>query len=130
MDVRVDPQPGGTTAVQVTVERPETLQLLLHDQSQLQHALSQAGVASEGHLTFHLASTQPDGDATGAQTAQTGQDGAGHSAAGQSGANGGNGQGQRAGNGSAPQGAPDGFAAVDPFAPPARVLRAGIDILA
>ena len=45
--------------VDITVERSETLTLLMRDQPQLQRALDQAGVPSDGRsLTFHLA-TEP-----------------------------------------------------------------------
>jgi Flagellar hook-length control protein FliK len=46
--------------VDITVERSETLTLLLHDQPQLQRALDQAGVPSEGRsVAFHLAAPAP-----------------------------------------------------------------------
>ena len=46
--------------VDITVERSETLTLLLRDQPQLQRALDQAGVPSEGRsVAFHLATPEP-----------------------------------------------------------------------
>lgn len=46
--------------VDITVERAETLTLLLRDQPQLQRVLDQAGVPSEGRsVAFHLATPEP-----------------------------------------------------------------------
>ena len=46
--------------VEITVERSETLTLLMRDQPQLQRALDQAGVPSEGRsVTFHLTASEP-----------------------------------------------------------------------
>lgn len=57
VQVRIDRPPEAPARVEITVEKPETLTLLLRDQPQLQRALDQAGVPAEGRsLTFHLAS--------------------------------------------------------------------------
>lgn len=41
--------------MEITVQHPQTLSLMLRDEPQLHHALDQAGVAAEGRsLTFHL----------------------------------------------------------------------------
>jgi flagellar hook-length control protein FliK len=41
--------------VEISVSRPETLTLMLRDQTQLQHTLDQAGVPAEGRtMSFHL----------------------------------------------------------------------------
>jgi len=46
--------------IDITVERSETLTLLLRDQPQLQRVLDQAGVPSEGRsVAFHLATPEP-----------------------------------------------------------------------
>jgi len=67
LTIRLDPPELGTvqihlehpadapTQVQINVQRPETLTLLMHDQPHLQHALDQAGVPAEGRtLNFQL----------------------------------------------------------------------------
>jgi hypothetical protein len=133
VDVRVAAQPDGISVVQITAERPETLQLLLHDQPQLQHALSQAGVVTEGQMTFHLAAAASDaapGAALAAQPGEGGGQGATQQAAtGHAGTN--QGGGERPGTGSMPQDArPGGLVPLDELASTARSFRAGIDILA
>jgi len=59
--IRIDRPIDATPArVEITVERPETLQLLLRDQPQLQRALDQAGVPAEGRsITFHVTTPEP-----------------------------------------------------------------------
>jgi hypothetical protein len=59
--IQIDRPTDDTPArVAITVERPETLQLLLRDQPQLQRALDQAGVPAEGRsITFHVATPEP-----------------------------------------------------------------------
>ncbi len=59
--IRIDRPIDATPArVEITVERPETLQLLLRDQPQLQRALDQAGVPAEGRsVTFHVTTPEP-----------------------------------------------------------------------
>ena len=60
VQVRIDRPPDAPARVEITVEKPETLTLLLRDQPQLQHALDQAGVPPEGRsVTFHIASPEP-----------------------------------------------------------------------
>ncbi len=54
--VRIDRLPDTPAHVEITVQRPETLVLLLRDQPQLQRALDQAGVPADGRsITFHVA---------------------------------------------------------------------------
>jgi hypothetical protein len=61
VQIRIDsPTLDAPARVAITVERPETLTLLLRDQPQLQRALDQAGVPSEGRsITFHVATPEP-----------------------------------------------------------------------
>lgn len=84
VEIRIDRTQDGPASVQVTAERPETLQLLQHDAPALQRTLDQAGLAPEGRtLSFHLASTEtpPAPAADGSNTGWTGagtQDGGGY----------------------------------------------------
>ena len=60
VQVRIDRPSAAPARVEITVEKPETLALLLRDQPQLQRALDQAGVPAEGRsLTLHVASPEP-----------------------------------------------------------------------
>lgn len=60
VQVRIDRPIDAPARVEITVEKVETLTLLLRDQQQLQHALDQAGVPAEGRsVTFHVASPEP-----------------------------------------------------------------------
>jgi flagellar hook-length control protein FliK len=60
VQVRIDRLPEAPARVEITVEKAETLTLLLRDQPQLQRALDQAGVPAEGRsITFHVASLEP-----------------------------------------------------------------------
>lgn len=53
--IRVDHPPDAPTQVVVSVQRPETLALMLRDQSHLHQALTQAGVPTDGRaLSFQL----------------------------------------------------------------------------
>ena len=62
VQVRIDQPKDGPARVEVTVERPETLSLLLRDQPQLQRALDQAGIPPEGRsVVFQIAT--PDSQA-------------------------------------------------------------------
>lgn len=52
----------GSATVQVTAERADTLQLLMHDAPQLHRALNAAGVPQDGRsLSFHLGDQAPRG---------------------------------------------------------------------
>ncbi len=54
--IRIDQGGDGPARVDLTAERPETLQLLLRDQTALHHALDQAGVTPDARvIRFHLA---------------------------------------------------------------------------
>lgn len=61
VQVRIDRPADAPVRVEVSVSRPETLTLMVRDQSQLQRALDQAGVPQDGRsVTFQLAG-QDDG---------------------------------------------------------------------
>jgi hypothetical protein len=61
VQIRIDrPADDAPARIAITVERPETLQLLLRDQPQLQRALDLAGVPAEGRtISFHVATPEP-----------------------------------------------------------------------
>jgi flagellar hook-length control protein FliK len=60
LQIRVERPPDAPANVDITVEKPETLTLLLRDQPQLQRALDQAGVPPDGRIvTFHVAPAEP-----------------------------------------------------------------------
>lgn len=72
--IRIDRGNDGAAAVQVTVERPETLRLLLSDQPQLQRALDAAGLPQDGRtVTVTLATPEPG--TSGGSSASAGGDG-------------------------------------------------------
>jgi flagellar hook-length control protein FliK len=54
IDVRLDVDRGGNVTSRLTVERAETLDLLRRDAPQLERALQQAGLNTEGGLQFSL----------------------------------------------------------------------------
>jgi hypothetical protein len=91
VQIRIDRPPDAPAQVDITVQRPDTLTLLLRDQPQLQRALDQAGVPSDGRsLTLHLAapeSTASAGsvNAAPAASADLGQGGGNNGGAGTSG---------------------------------------------
>jgi flagellar hook-length control protein FliK len=59
VQIRIDRPTDAAAHVDITVEKPETLTLLLRDQPQLQRALDQAGVPAEGRsVSFHVASPE------------------------------------------------------------------------
>ncbi|HME28136.1 MAG TPA: flagellar hook-length control protein FliK [Acetobacteraceae bacterium] len=60
VQVRIDRPAEAAARVEITVDKAETLTLLLRDQPQLQRALDQAGVPAEGRtVTFHVATPEP-----------------------------------------------------------------------
>ena len=70
LQIRIDQPNDGAARVTLTAERPQTLDLLVHDQGELQRALDQAGVPAEGRsVTFHLAAATPDLQADPSRTA-------------------------------------------------------------
>jgi flagellar hook-length control protein FliK len=84
VQIRVDQTPGGATHIDITAERPETLQLLQRDEPRLQQALDQAGVLSNGRtVSFQVAvpeqiaatASRPDSMAAGSGGSGQGQSG-------------------------------------------------------
>lgn len=60
VEVRVERAEGGPATIALTVERPETLLLLVRDQAGLQRALDQAGIPAEGRtVQFQLGQQAP-----------------------------------------------------------------------
>lgn len=60
VQVHIDRAPDGSAAVQVVVERPETLKLLIQDQAQLHRALDDAGLPQDGR-SLNLSLGSPSG---------------------------------------------------------------------
>jgi flagellar hook-length control protein FliK len=78
VQIHIDRPSDAPARVEITVERSETLLLLLRDQPQLQRALDQAGVPSDGRsVTFHVATPEAGLRHDGGST--TGGTGAGSS---------------------------------------------------
>ena len=76
--IQVDQTTAGTAHVAIAAERPETLQLLRHDEPNLMRALDQAGVPTEGRtVSFQVepavASSRSGGTGTGPDTSERGQ---------------------------------------------------------
>jgi hypothetical protein len=60
VQIRIDRPLEAPARVEITVERPETLTLLVRDQPQLQRALDQAGIPPDGRsVTIHIAAAEP-----------------------------------------------------------------------
>ena len=122
VQIRIDRAPDAPARVDITVERPETMTLLLRDQPQLQRALDVAGVPTDGRsLTLHLAtpdSVAPSAGTQGGMAANAG-----------SGQGGGNGSGARSGGQGGTEESAD-TAPDDTTAALPRWLRAGLDITA
>jgi len=73
VQLRIERTPGGPARVDVVIERPETLLLLLRDQPQLHRALELAGIpAADRILQFHLA--PPSASAPGTAASQPNAD--------------------------------------------------------
>ncbi len=127
VQIRIDRPQDAPARVEITVQRQETLTLLLRDQPQLQTALNQAGVPQDGRtITFHLAAAEPAPRADTAAMQITGAGGAGHA--------GGNGSdaASRQGNNTR-QASADSMDDFDADLTPVAVptwLRAGLDITA
>ena len=117
VQMRIERSPDGSARVDLVVERPDTLLLLLRDQPHLHRALDLAGVPSADRtLQFHL--TPPDATTPSATAPQ-------------SNAEHGPGQqrpGQPRSNRSPSSGAV--FSLDDPTTRPAALRRAGVDITA
>lgn len=117
VQVHIERLPDGSARVDLKVEKPDTLLLLLRDQPQLHRALDLAGVPStERTLQFHLA--PPDAGAPGSTAAQSSADqGHGQQRPGQPQS------GRFAAHGPAPS-------LGDPLSGPAVFRRVGVDITA
>jgi flagellar hook-length control protein FliK len=77
VEVRIDRPADAPAHVDIGVSRPETLTLMLRDQTQLQHTLDQAGVPAEGRtISFHL--TGQDADSQSRQAGGFGQSASDH----------------------------------------------------
>jgi flagellar hook-length control protein FliK len=64
VDVRIERTNDGPAKIELIAERPETLSRLVHDQSQLQQALDQAGIPQNNRtIEFSLAPATTDGAA-------------------------------------------------------------------
>jgi hypothetical protein len=73
LEIRIDRSPDAPARVDITVERPETLTLLLRDQPQLQRALDQAGVPPDGRtVAIHVGTAEPGPRPDGGQASVTG----------------------------------------------------------
>jgi hypothetical protein len=84
VQIRIDQTVAGAAHINITAERPETLQLLQRDEPRLQQALDQAGVLSSGRTVSFQASvpaqvsataSRPDSMETGAGGSGQGQNG-------------------------------------------------------
>jgi hypothetical protein len=122
VQIRIDRPQDAPAQVEITVQRPETLTLLLRDQPQLQRALDQAGVPADGRtLTMHIATPEA--------TASSGNANASMAAGTDPGQGGGNGSGMYSGgrdrSGDAAEQDQD-----DTTAPLPQWLRVGLDITA
>jgi hypothetical protein len=121
VQIRIDRPQDAPAQVEITVQRPETLTLLLRDQPQLQRALDQAGVPADGRgVTLHIAAPESPAAGNSHSSAAAGAD---------PGQSGGNGAGSRSGGQGRSGDAPD--ADQDDTLTPLPVwLRAGLDITA
>lgn len=122
VEIRIDRPTDAPARVDIAVQRPETMTLLLNDQPQLQRALDQAGVPTDGRsVTLHVATPAPA--ATSGHPPEAGlADSAGQGQGGNSSA--GHSDPQRGANTS-----PDAEQDETP-AQPTRWLRVGLDITA
>jgi hypothetical protein len=84
VQIRIDQTTAGTSRINITTERPETLQLLQSDEPRLQQALDQAGVLSTGRtVTFQVVTqeqtvatpSRPDNMSSGSSDSGQGQSG-------------------------------------------------------
>lgn len=131
VEIRIDRATDHTANIRITVARPETLQLLLHDQPRLERALDMAGLPQVGRdISFHLALATPPGPQTApAQPDPSGTGGlAAHANNGHPTGGDGGSYGQPHRHGTAPgiQNEDDDL----PFIPSTAWLRAGLDITA
>lgn len=128
-------QPDGLSRIELVAERPETLQLLMRDQTALHRALDLAGVPAEGRtLHFQVGSPDPARDPAGTAATQPGLTGGGMGSSMNSpggGAQPGSGRGQQPGwSGPSIRGAEPGVYLPHPPSRSPHGLRAGVDITA
>jgi len=72
VQIQIERTHEAAAKIEITVERPETMNLLQRDQNQLHRALDQAGFPAEGRtLSFHFAT--PDQSFSGGGQSQAGQ---------------------------------------------------------
>ena len=103
VQIGITRQPDGPARVVLLAERPDTLQLLMHDQPALHRALDLAGVPAEGRLLhFQLGTPDSGRDPMGAVPLQVPPSGLTGTHAG--GGFGAGGNGQQSGSGSDPGG--------------------------
>jgi flagellar hook-length control protein FliK len=78
VEIRIERSSEGATKVELTVERTDTLMLLMRDQPQLQHALDQAGVPQHGRsVHFSLAADSSASTPAGSGSTLLGEGNAG-----------------------------------------------------
>ena len=126
VQIRIDRPQDAPARVEITVQRQETLTLLLRDQPQLQSALNQAGVAQDGRsIIFHLAAAEPAPNSGAALVSSSGSNVAGQAGNGADNAS-------RHGGGTQQQSADSMDDTDNEFTPVAlpNWLRAGLDITA
>lgn len=122
VQIRIDRPADAPVRVDISVQRPETMTLLLRDQPQLQRALDQAGVPADGRtVTLHVT---PGASATSSSGTHGGM------MAGTDTGAGGNGSGSRSGQQGSAGTAPESEEQDEMPPPLARWLRAGLDITA
>ena len=138
LEIRIERSAEAPARVSITVERAETLILLLRDQVRLEQALDQAGIPAAGrHVTFQVAPAEsaaaphtPPQDTPGCWSGGNlagdppAQQGAGQHATGHGSAGTPNRQGRFAAAG------PDQPELAYPGSPPGTWMRAGLDITA
>lgn len=124
VEIKIETPGSGPTRVEITVEKQETLNLMLHDQAQLQRALDQAGLPADGRsVTFHIAAPEPSVSAGTQPFFQGGSSGSSPGSDGQWASGGGGGSRNGGGQGGDPHTPDQNHRA-------ARWLRAGLDITA
>jgi hypothetical protein len=139
VEIRIDTPSSGPVRVEISVERPETLALLQHDQLQLARALDQAGIPADGRsVTFHITPAAPPsgtggGSGGGSLPSFAGDGTMGGNASGQGGNGGGTNGSTNGGTGSGMAGGSAGGASErdgGPAAPEPRWQSVGLDITA
>ena len=74
VQVRIERAASGLTQVEITADKPETLQALRRDQPALHHTLDEAGIPAAGRtVTFHTVQPTPASSASSGSGHGTGQ---------------------------------------------------------